>query len=145
MRLPHAALFSATISPILMLGCGTSDPNAFHAGCDHFNGVQVSAGLTPSIGWTPDCAAHQIAVFVALTPEDPGGDPISVGAEMWEVNSSQIVGNTIEPSVRYGQVPSGTMQGASPQPLVAGQPYVVVVSTLALNGPSVGARRFFTP
>ena len=109
------------------------------------NGVQVSAGLTPTIGWTPDCSVNKISVFQALTAQDPGGDPIFVGPEMWEVHASQIAGNTIDPSVRYGQVPSGTTEGSPALPLIAGQPYVVFVSVLALNGPSTGTRLFFTP
>jgi hypothetical protein len=89
----------------------------------------VSAGLTPTIAWSPSCAVNRIAVFQALTPEDPAGDPLTVGQAMWEVHASQIAGNTIEPSVRYGQVPGGTTQGAALLPLSAGQPYVVFVST----------------
>jgi hypothetical protein len=129
---------------MFLAGCGMSDPNAFHAGCDHFDGVQVSAGLTPTIGWTPNCAVNKIAVFHALTAQDPGGDPLVVGEEMWEVHSSQIAGNTIEPTARYGRVPAGTTEGAPVLALTAGQPYVVFVSVLALNGPSTGTRRFFT-
>lgn len=142
MRLPRIAVLCATLFAV---GCGTSDPNAFHAGCDRIDALQVGAGLTPTIGWSPDCAVHRLAVFQALTAEDPGSDPLTVGATMWEVSSSQIAGNTIDPVVRYGQVPSGTTQRAPLVPLTAGQPYVVFVSTLALDGPSTGSRRFFIP
>ena len=131
-----------------MAGCGTSDPNTFHVGCDHFNSVQVGAGLTPTIGWTPDCAVNSIVVVEALTSEDPGGNPLFTGPQMWEARASQIAGNTIEPSIQYGQGPSGALQGSPPLPLVVGQPYVVFISTIAANGSgsaSGSVRRFFTP
>lgn len=142
MRTGHVVLSCVSI---WMSACGTDDPNSFHAGCDHIDAVQVSAGLTPTIAWSPNCTVNKIAVFQALTPEDPGGDPLPVGQAMWEVHASQIAGNTIEPSVRYGEVPDGTTQGVALLPLTAGQPYVAFVSTVALNGPSTGNRRFFTP
>lgn len=142
MRTRHVVLACVSIS---MSACGTDDPNTFHEGCDHVDAVQVSAGLTPTIDWSPNCAVNKITVVQALTPEDPGGDPIPVGQVMWEVHASQLAGNIIEASVRYGEAPDGTTQDVAPLPLTAGQPYVATVSAVSLNGPSTGNRRFFTP
>ncbi|HYC33736.1 MAG TPA: hypothetical protein VEB59_15715 [Gemmatimonadales bacterium] len=132
-------------STILVIACGTNDPNKFHDGCDHISSLEVTAGPTPDIDWSPDCAVNTITVHQALTPEDPGSDPLPVGQTMWEIHATEVAGNTIEPSVRYGEVPPGIIEGSPPLPLTVGQTYIVSVGTVSLSGPGVGRRLFFTP
>lgn len=130
---------------LLLAACGT-DPNVFHAGCDHISSIDVGDGLTPSIGWSPDCRVSSLAVYEALPipPPQPGEDPVptlpgdqtpgySGGSQQWRITSPEVAGNLIEPSVRYGQVPGNADEQQAAVPLMAGKHYIVELLTRPID------------
>jgi hypothetical protein len=72
--------------------------------------IQVSAGTTPRITWTPACR-----LFVLGVEGDDG--------DVWVIVSEG--GNRIASGVRYGVVPAGATSDEAAIPLVAGQTYTI--------------------
>jgi hypothetical protein len=74
--------------------------------------VSVSAGVTPSVNWSPACRVSFL-------------DVVSFGVSQWRVTSDSA--NLITPPVQYGVVPSGARQIAAPVILQAGFNYSVII------------------
>ena len=68
--------------------------------------VQVGAGATPVISWTPRCAVHRISVF----------QPLDMPREAWRVRSA----TGIAPGVRYGAEIRGATTTIGPVVLTRG-------------------------
>ena len=103
-----------------MLGFAT----AAAAGCSDSSGpageqcsapvtFSVTSGLTPTIGWTPDC--DLVGLFV---------ETVETGADMWAISATGTRG--IAPGVVYGTVPEGAEEDLPADPLEAGVSYRVI-------------------
>jgi hypothetical protein len=123
-----------------LTSCGT-DPNVFHVGCGRVDDFDIGSGLTPSIGWSPDCSVASLSVYKAVpvgpgdVPTLPGSLPgITAGAQMWHITAPPSAGNVLDPSIRYGHAPELAIEGAPALPLVSGQLYLVVVEVVLADG-----------
>ena len=125
------------IPGLLLVGCG--DPNGFEAGCQSQVTFSVAAGLTPEIGWGPDCHLGILAVSVypglSLSPGQ------HVAGAAWMIQTADQLGpdNLLQPTIQYGKLPSGATALQGPQPLIAGTQYVVQGWVLDLQGQPIGA------
>ena len=126
-RLPLLALAALTVT-----GCD-DDTIAVETvqACDGPVTVQVSAGRTPTITWTPACSVQQLVVF----------QPLSEAGEKWRIASQA----GINPGVRYGVVPRGASQPTAPIALVSGQEAAVELIRLGTEQPAVIGGASFTP
>lgn len=118
----------AVLGGLFLSACGT-DPEVT---CTSIEAVQVTAGLTPTITWSPSCGVNRVVVHVALPATKPPanpGDGVIVGSLMWEVHASAADANTLSPPVRYGQIPPGAVLAGGPEALVSSTEYVIIVST----------------
>ena len=130
-RLRSAVLTAAALAGA---GCGDDDP-AGPDGLSRCTGdlvVSVSGGTTPTISWTPACAAY------ALIVEEGASD-------RWFLRATSAAG--IAPGVRYGTVPPGASGDGEPAvPLVAGRTYDVgVFRGTADNNATLAGTSVFTP
>ena len=92
---------------VLLAGCGDDEPAAPPPLCTVDNvTVQVGAGATPVISWTPRCSVHRISVF----------QPVDVPREAWRVRST----TGIAPGVRYGAEVRGATTTIGPVVLTPG-------------------------
>ena len=146
--------WTATLGACVLLGaCGT-DPNVFHVGCEHISDIDVGAGLTPSIGWSPGCRIASLTVYeaVPIPPAQPGEDPVPPlpgdqtpgyynGSQLWWITSPEVAGNLIEPSVRYGHVPGDAEELQPAAPLVAGKHYIVELVARPIDGSHGGVHK----
>jgi hypothetical protein len=124
------------IPALLLDGCG--EPNGFEAGCQSQVSFVVSAGLTPQIGWSPDCKIGVLAISVYPGMSGTPGQRVSA---LWMIRTRDRFGpaNLLRPTVRYGEPPSGATALQDPEPLVAGTQYVVQGWVFDLEGQMVGA------
>ena len=111
------------LAGVLAAGCGSSGPD--DGRCDEPLTFQVSAGLTPTFGWTPDCTVAQLRVVRLADQQFPE-------AEVWAVLAA---GNVIASPVGYGAPPAGTTDTTPDVPLVTGKAYRLV---LAVRNPDTG-------
>lgn len=102
----------------LVTGCGTTTEPL--AACSTLVTVTVSGGTAPIINWTPACGAERLVVVRPLAP----GFGIVGEESLWVIVSGDRL---IEPGVRYGARPRGTVLETPPRELVAGQTYAVSV------------------
>ncbi|MDQ3136961.1 MAG: hypothetical protein M3Q93_05175 [Gemmatimonadota bacterium] len=132
----NASIRELLLACLLLAGCG--EPNGFEQGCQSQVSFSVSDGLTPQLGWSPDCKLGLVAVAVypglSMTP----GERIS--AE-WMIQAEGQLGpdNLLQAPLRYGELPSGAISRQGPQPLVAGGHYVVQGWVYDLEGRPIGA------
>jgi hypothetical protein len=95
--------------------------------------IQVSAGTQPTFSWTPACRLFFLNV-----------EPATSGEDLWLVVSRGA--NRIAPGVKYGVLPAAADQRELPVPLVAGNPYKVVLGRYtgpgAEDGELVGVKAF---
>jgi hypothetical protein len=112
----------------LSLGCAT-DPDVFHVGCTRFDELKVSAGLQPTISWSPGCEVGGVAVSEAgqALPGEPGpnGTPRD---RMWSVSSvsnAEGPNNLLTSGIYFGVVPKYGQETFAVRPLVAGTEYIV--------------------
>jgi hypothetical protein len=125
-------------------GACATDPTVFHVGCQQITSVDAGAGLTPSIGWSPDCRVATLGVYEAVPLPPDGGDQVPPlpgdipgfrpGNTLWRIDSPDAAGNWLEPSIRYGHVPQGAHEVTPAAPLVAGQRYIVVLEAASPDG-----------
>jgi hypothetical protein len=120
----------------LLWSCG--EPNGFERGCDSQVSFSVSAGLTPEIGWAPNCKLGVLAIS-----EYPGlsGAPGERVSATWMIRTSDQFGpdNLLELTIRYGELPSGASGAQDPPPLMTGTEYVVQGWVFDLDGQMSGA------
>jgi hypothetical protein len=83
--------------------------------------LAVSPGTSPVIAWTPACGATALYV-------DPQPPSLGMTHERWLLMAGERM---LEPRIRYGHVPSGTTERAPAAPLVAGQPYTLVLDGMS--------------
>ena len=122
------------IRPAWLWGVGTmllacsSEPNGFERGCDSLVSFEIGPGLTPEIGWSPECKVGLLRV------SGPSGI-------VWQVRAADQFGpdNLIEPPLRYGVQPAQTTVEAGPLPLVAGGQYAIRVWIVDLSSMVIGA------
>jgi hypothetical protein len=95
--------------------------------------IQVSTGTQPTFSWTPACRLFFLNV-----------EPATSGEDLWLVISRGA--NRIAPGLKYGVLPAGAEQRELPVPLVAGNPYKVVLGRYtgpgAEDGELVGVKAF---
>jgi len=124
---------AASMTFVTLAACGDDDdpvaPNA-PAACTGNVTVTVSAGLTPTFSWTPECSV------VALIVEQGADD-------QWNVIAGADPG--FGPSVVYGARPTGSAQVGAMTPLRAGVNYTVTLFRGPLASPVANATKFFTP
>jgi hypothetical protein len=118
--------------PVLLILAGT---------IQQVDGFEVGSGLTPSIGWFPDCGVASVSVYegVPVGPGDvptlPGTIPgITEGARMWRITAPTSAGNVLEPAIRYGHAPDPAIEDMAALPLVGGQLYLVVLEAGRTDG-----------
>jgi hypothetical protein len=111
----------------VLLACH-SEPNGFERGCDSLVSFEIGPGLTPQIGWSPQCKVGLLRV------SGPSGI-------VWQVRAADQFGpdNLIEPTLRYGVQPAGTKVEMGPLPLVTGDQYAIQVWIVDLNSMVIGA------
>ena len=115
----------------LVSGCSDSNGPP-GAQCSAPVSFSVSAGLTPTISWTPRC--RLAGLFVEAV--ESGGDVWAIEADGSEGISSGIV---------YGTVPTGAAEDAPAEPLATGASYRVI-GVRSTGGELVGAGvATFTP
>lgn len=73
----------------------------------------IGTGLEPVISWAPGCKLSLVLV------EDSEG-----GGDVWGVEAA---GNSIEPGLRYGEVPEGATELEPPALLESGKSYRLVL------------------
>lgn len=124
MRIRSAWLWATSTA---LLACN-SEPNGFERGCDSLVSFEIGPGLTPDIGWSPECKIGLLRVSG------------SAGI-VWQVRASDQFGpdNLIEPTLRYGVQPAGTTVEAGPVPLVTGGQSTIQVWIVDLNAMTIGA------
>jgi hypothetical protein len=128
MRPCAAVVALAALLPIM--GCGTSnDPvEPVAIPCTGTVSISVTAGTTPSFSWTPECLVNEFLV-----------EPTARGiGDRWSFHG------TAAPPVRYGVLPAGAQLGRSPEPLIQGTEYRVVLRQ-GSGASSFLAVRNFTP
>ena len=107
------------------------------------------------MGWDPDCPVAWLRVYEAI-PRVPGEDPVPplpgehpdylAGQVWWAIATPADLGNRLEPSIRYGELPSNTVEQVPALPLQAGQPYLVRVTVISPDGfEAAGMWGVFTP
>lgn len=111
------------LAGILAVGCSSSGPN--DGRCEEALSFQISAGLTPTFGWAPDCTVAQVRVIRLADQQAPE-------AEVWSVLAAE---NVVAGPVSYGAPPAGTTETTPDVPLVAGKTYRLV---LAVRNPDTG-------
>ena len=119
------------------LGCSSSNPTNPEPieDCTGSVSISVTGGTTPRFSWTPRCRLF----FLNVEPADAGTD-------QWTVLSDSA--NLIAPPVVYGIVPAGAQELTSPEQLIAGQEYKVVLGRFTGPGPQDGELigiQIFTP
>jgi hypothetical protein len=127
---------------LLNIGCGT-EPASFRVGCSNIESVEVGSGVAPRIDWEPGCSVATLDVYEAQ-PRPLSEDPVpplptehpthAAGALMWSISSPDSLGNRLEASVRYGQVPGNALEPKAAEPLQGGQPYLVRLTALDPDG-----------
>ena len=132
----------------LVLACGTN-PDVFHIGCGDMDvTLQVGSGLTPQIGWSPDCEVGAVTVLeYAAADTAAEGTALDVAWRIRSPGNDEGPNNLLSPSVRYGQVSAGAIVDTPPKALVAGTPYRVFLSVYRLGSvtPSEVASAVFRP
>jgi hypothetical protein len=82
--------------------------------------VTVSAGLSPTISWTPACGIGSLDLF-----------PTAGGSSLWVLyTGDQALQNPCHSGIRYGQAPAGALEVTGPVPLTAGTQYTVALYRL---------------
>ena len=98
--------------------------------------VTVTAGMTPTFDWNPQCA-----VAMLLIEED--------AHDMWGVTTDDTLwddpetANLITPPVTYGTAPSGTETFQEPTPLATGHTYEVVLWRVVAESSTVSCQQRF--
>lgn len=125
--------------PLLAIGvasCGDSGGPSDN-GCDAPITITIDATTHPTFNWSPKCNVAEVRV---TQPSEP-----DVTKQVkWQVVSDI---NTIGPPVSYGTVPAGAQQIKTPDLLVTGTQYLLVLSVRdATSGDLfVHAQQTFTP
>jgi hypothetical protein len=98
--------------------------------------VTVSAGLTPTLNWSPACRVSTLRVRHAAD-----------GSPVWSLFADPLDERAIAPGVRYGDVPPGVFGPLQPAPpLEAGTSYVLILTAIAIPiGELEVGREEFTP
>jgi hypothetical protein len=120
----------AMITAGFACGSGTTEPPL--PVCSGQVTLGFSAGPTPTISWTPVCGVEDLVVLEPLPPSLGLAQP----TERWSIHAGRRL---IEPPVRYGQAPRGTVVDVAAAALEAGKPYGVGVS---VGGVFVGFGHF---
>lgn len=124
----HRALAVMMVGLLAVISC--KDPMAVSDCADQVQ-INVGAGTTPEIDWTPRC--HLVGLLITST---------YTGETMWSIGGPQhgtcgggqtcYWGNTLYPPIRYGVVPRDVVQhfplDQKPQTLTIGWPYEVGIS-----------------
>lgn len=112
---PRAPRLSAALLLVLApSGCG-GDALAPPA-CADGVAITVSRGTTPTMSWTPSCPAAGLTVTSAQ----------GVTLNVWAIFTTDAE-NTLQPPVRFGELPDGTSQLRDPLPLMSGTRYRIAV------------------
>ncbi len=133
-----ALLLIAAGASTLLAGCRDSVAPQGCATATTSVTATVSGGSSPSFDWQPRCA-----VALLLVEDQHGGDQwvVETPQASW---SDATAANRIAPPVRYGIMPSGTVEYQAPTALVAGQPYQLVLWRVIPAGASaVGCRQTY--
>ena len=102
--------------------------------------ITVTEGLTPTIAWTPLCGVRELLISEVVT------DSPALAPSLWRWSVSATA-RLIEPPLRYGRQPPGTLAGSA-QPLAVGRTYMVSLSDhpiVDVVGPGVQSSRIFAP
>ena len=90
--------------------------------------VTVTASLSPTVSWTPNCLIDQLVIEESLPP--------SVGGlhSVWVI-TARTPGRGAAAPVRYGRVPASMEELVAAEPLVMGRSYRIRV---AASGAALG-------
>jgi hypothetical protein len=93
-------------------GCKDSEgPTDNVVPCTETVAITVSPGTTPTFSWTPLCLIDELLI-----------EPTASGiGDRWSFEGSA------KPPIQYGELPPGAQLGRSPEPLVQGNQYRIVL------------------
>ena len=128
-----------SLALIVAVGVTTACTTAPTPTCTALTAIHVSAGTSPTVTWSPDCAIGSIQVAKQF-----GGDV------MWHAfgarNAQDIPSNTLRSGIRYGTLPAGATQLGPAQALSVDTSYSVLVEAYDPQGPvTFFAGTDFTP
>lgn len=106
----------AVLTILLLASCGGGPTDPEMCPAEITAHVLIEPDAAPEFRWSPDCPLGEVRVS---TPDH--------GRILWSVSTQQP---SIESGIRYGVTPFGAFTSGPPEPLVAGETYLLVLGTV---------------